>query len=87
MLIALVKAIHQQCFRHPLHTAVHLCEADGEDGVGAAAEVIHASSGCGAVLVAKIDQVLHVIVVMYQVLGQIYTEFSITICHISYKLI
>lgn len=54
-------------------TVIHLGEADGEDGVGAAAEVIHACAGCGAVGIAENDQVLHVIVVVNQVLGEICT--------------
>lgn len=51
-----------------LGAAAHLGEADGEDSVGAAAEVIHARAGCGAVGVAKNDQVVHVTVVVYQLL-------------------
>lgn len=54
-------------------TAIHLGEADCEDGMGAAAEVIHRCAGCGAVGIAENDQVLHVTVVVNQVLGQIYT--------------
>lgn len=57
-----------------LNAAVHLGEADGEDGVGAAAEVVHACAGCGAVGIAEDDQALHVTVVVHELLGQIYTQ-------------
>lgn len=63
-----------------LSTAVHLGEADGEDGVGAAAEVVHACAGCGAVGIAEDDQVLHVTVAVHQLLGQIYTQVGVFLC-------
>jgi len=47
--------------------------------VGAAADVIHGCAGCGAVGIAKNDQVLHVIVVVYRELGQIYTQIVVRI--------
>lgn len=61
-------------------TAVYLGEADGEDGVGTAAAVIHARAGGGAVGVAENNQVLHVAVAVYQVLGQIYTQVVSRFC-------
>ena len=47
----------------------HLGEVDGEDGVRAAAGVVHARGGCGAVDVARLHQLLHVMIVLHQVLG------------------
>lgn len=46
----------------------HLGEPDGENGMGAAAVLIHACAACGAVVIAKNNQVLHVTVVVNQVL-------------------
>lgn len=48
-----------------------LREVDGEDGVRAAADVVHAGAGRGAVDVAGLHQLLHVTVVLHQVFGQI----------------
>lgn len=48
-----------------------LREVDGEDGVRAAADVVHARAGRGAVDVAGLHQLLHVAVVLHQVFGQI----------------
>lgn len=59
-------------------TEVYLGEADGEDGVGAAAGAIHACAGCGAVGIAENDQILHVTVLVYRMFGQIYFQiFSV----------
>lgn len=41
-----------------LGTTVHLGEVDSEDGMGAAADVIHGCAGRGAVGIAETDQVL-----------------------------
>lgn len=49
----------------------HLREVDGEDGVRAAADVVHARAGGGAVGVSGLHQLLHVAVVLHQVFGQI----------------
>ena len=54
-----------------LNTAVNPSEVDGEDGVRAAAEVIHPCAGCGAVGIPKNDLLLHVTMIVHQVLGQI----------------
>lgn len=54
-----------------LNTAVNLSEADGEDGVRAAAEVIHPCAGRGAVGIPENDLLLYVTVGVHQVLGQI----------------
>lgn len=61
---------------------LHLGESDGEDGMGAAAGVIHASAGCGAVGIAKNNQILHVLVAVHWMSGQIYTqvEFLVSYC-------
>lgn len=48
-----------------------LCEVDGEDGVRAAADVVHAGAGGGAVDVSGLHQLLDVAVVLHQVFGQI----------------
>ena len=54
-----------------LNTAGNLSEADGEDGVRAAAEVIHPRAGRGAVGIPENDLLLYVTVSVHQVLGQI----------------
>lgn len=51
-----------------------LSEVDGEDGVRAAADVIHAGAGGGAVDVSSLHQLLHVTVVLHQVFGQIWVQ-------------
>lgn len=56
---------------------MHLGEADGEDGMRAAADVIHACAGCGAVGIPENDQVLQVTVAEYRVFGQICTRVLI----------
>lgn len=48
-----------------------LREVEGEDGVRAAADVVHAGCGGGAVDVPGLHQLLHVAVVLHQVFGQI----------------
>lgn len=49
-----------------------LGEVDGEDGVRAAADVVHARAGRGAVDVARLHQLLYVRVVLHQVLRQVW---------------
>lgn len=66
-------------------TAAHLGEADGEDGVRAAAEVVHACAGCGAVGIAEDDQVFHVTVVVHQLLGQICIQVVVFILCIRFS--
>lgn len=51
-----------------------LREVDGEDGVRAAADVVHAGAGGGAVDVSSLHQLLHVAVVLHQVFGQIWDQ-------------
>ena len=50
--------------------AVHLSKVDGEDGMGAAADVVHGRARRGAPGVPRRHQVLHLAVVMHLVLGQ-----------------
>ena len=56
--------------QHNKNTTVvtDLCKVNGEDGVRAAAGVIHAGAGRGAVDVSRLHQLLHVRVVLNQVL-------------------
>lgn len=49
----------------------YLREVDGEDGVRAAADVVHAGAGRGAVDVSCLHQILHIAVVLDQMFGQI----------------
>lgn len=55
---------------------IHLGEHDGEDGVGAPAEDSRIPAECGAVGIAKNDQVFYFTVVFYQMPGQICTGYS-----------
>lgn len=61
-----------------LTVCVYLREVDGEDGVRAAAGVVHARGGRGAVDVARLHQLLHVVVVLHQVLGQVWGQIGLT---------
>lgn len=65
----------------------YLCEADGEDGVRAAAAVVHVCACCGAAAVSEVDQALHVAVVLHHMLGKICTCIIILILlSITYEL-
>lgn len=50
----------------------YLCEVNSEDGVWAAAGVVHAGASCRAVDVSRLHQLLHVAVVLNQVLRQVW---------------
>lgn len=56
----------------------HLGEVNGEDGVRAAAGVVHARGGRGAVDIARLHQHLHVVIVLHQVLGQVWGQIGLT---------
>lgn len=72
----------------PVICCSYLCEVNGEDGVRAAAGVVHARAGCGAVDVPRLHQLFHVTEVLHEVLRQVWNIFFFYVQkHIQYKLV
>lgn len=54
-----------------MNSAAHLGDTNSEDGMRAAAAVIHGCAACGAPGIAKRHDILHVVVVVNQAFRQI----------------
>lgn len=57
-----------------MNSAAYLGDTNSEDGMRAAARVIHGCAACGAMGIAKGHKILHVIVVVNQAFRQICTQ-------------
>lgn len=57
-----------------LTVCVYLCEVDGEDGMRAAANIVHARARRGAFGFPSMQQLLYILVVLNQVLRQVCTH-------------